>query len=64
VGGRVTLGKVEYTGFWWGNLRKGDNLEDPGIYERIILSWIFGKWNVRTWIVLMWLGIGTGGGHL
>jgi hypothetical protein len=20
-----------YTGFWWGNLRKTDNLEDPGI---------------------------------
>jgi hypothetical protein len=22
-----------YTGFWWGNLRKRDNLEDPGIDE-------------------------------
>jgi hypothetical protein len=22
-----------YTGFWWGNLRKRDHLEDPGIYE-------------------------------
>ena len=20
-----------YTGFWWGNLREGDHLEDPGV---------------------------------
>jgi hypothetical protein len=30
-------------GFWWGNVREGDHLEDPGIDERIILGWIFGK---------------------
>jgi hypothetical protein len=29
------------TGFWWGNLRKGDHLENPGVDERIILKWIF-----------------------
>jgi len=27
-----------YTGFWWGNLRERDHLEDPGIDGRIILS--------------------------
>ena len=25
-----------YTGFWWGNLRERDNLEDPDIDGRII----------------------------
>jgi hypothetical protein len=26
-----------YTGFWWGNLRERDHLEDPGVNWRIIL---------------------------
>jgi hypothetical protein len=32
-----------YIGFWWGNLRERDHLEDPGIDGRIILRWIFRK---------------------
>ena len=31
-----------HTGFWWGNLRDRDHLEDPGIDGRI-LHWIFRK---------------------
>jgi len=26
-----------YTGFWWGNLRERNHLEDPGVDGRIIL---------------------------
>jgi len=33
-----------HTGFWRGNLRERDNLEDPGIIEKIILKWIIKKW--------------------
>jgi len=41
-------GKEEvYTGFLWGTLREGDHLEDPGINGRIILKWIFRKWDGR-----------------
>jgi hypothetical protein len=32
-----TTTKEVYTGFWWGNLRIRNNLEDPGVEERIIL---------------------------
>jgi hypothetical protein len=32
-------------GFWWGNLRERDHLEDLGIDWRIILRWIFRKLN-------------------
>jgi hypothetical protein len=53
-----------YTGFWWGILRERDRLEDPSIDGRIILSWIFRKWDVAAWTVFIWFRIGTGGGHL
>jgi hypothetical protein len=51
-------------GFWWGNLRERDHLADPVVYGRIILKWIFRKWDVGVWNGSIWLRIGTGGGHL
>jgi len=38
-----------YTGFWWGNLRERDHLEDQAVDVRIILRWIFriGMWGRR-----------------
>jgi hypothetical protein len=34
-----------HTGFWWGNLREMNHLEDPSADEKIILRWIFRKGN-------------------
>jgi len=33
-------------GFWWGNLRERGHLGDPGVNGRIILRWVFRKWDV------------------
>jgi hypothetical protein len=48
----------------WGKLRERDHWEVPGVGGRIILGWIFGKWDVEVWIGLGWLGIETGGEQL
>jgi len=39
-------------------------LQDPGVDERMILRWIFRKWDVGAWIGPIGLRIGTGGGYL
>jgi len=36
-------GEKVHTGFWWGNLKERDHLEDPGMDGKIILRWIFRK---------------------
>jgi hypothetical protein len=42
-----------HTGFWWGNLRNRDHLEDTGVDGRIIFKWILKKWDeVMDWIEL------------
>jgi hypothetical protein len=61
---RMGEGRGAYR-IWWGNLREGDHLEDPGIDGRIILngssrSGMGG--GARTGLI--WLRIGTGGGLL
>jgi hypothetical protein len=39
-------------------------LEEPDVGGRIILKWIFKKWDVEAWTGLIWLRIGTGAGFL
>jgi len=51
---RVLMGKPEGKG------HRGDT----GVDGRIIIRWIFRKWDVGLWTGSSWLRIGTGGGHL
>jgi hypothetical protein len=50
--------------FWWGNLREGNSWGDRGVDGRIMLGWIFKKWDVGVRTGLGWLRIGTGAGRL
>jgi hypothetical protein len=47
-------------GFFWNNLRDGDNFEVPGLDWRPILKWIFEKSVGRSWAGSIWLRIETG----
>jgi hypothetical protein len=52
------------TGFWWGGLREREHRGDRDVDGRIILGWVFRKWEgvVRTgW---SWLRIRTDDGNL
>ena len=43
-----------FIGFWWGNRKERDHLEESAVDGRIILRWIFRKWDVGDvdWIEL------------
>jgi hypothetical protein len=53
-----------YRGFWWRNLKERDHLGDPDVDGRIILRWIFRKWEEGVGTGYSWLRIGTGGRNL
>jgi hypothetical protein len=43
-----------HTVFWWGDPREGNHFGDPGVDRRIILKWIFKKWDGgMDWIELV-----------
>ena len=46
-----------------GDVRERDHVEDPGVDGRIILRWIFRRWDVGVWTGLR-LRIGAVGGLL
>ena len=62
--GHVARMGEECTGFWWGNLKERDHCGDPDADGRIILRWIFRKWEGVVRNGWSWLRIGIGGGHL
>jgi hypothetical protein len=45
-------------------LNERDHWGDPGVDGRIILRWIFRKWDRGVWTEFSWLRIGTVGGYL
>ena len=47
-----------------GYLRERDHRGDPDVDGRIIIRWIFRKWEGVVGTEWSWLRIGTGGGHL
>jgi hypothetical protein len=51
------------TGFWWGSLRERNHWGDRDVDVRIILRWIFRKWEGVVGTGWNWLRIGIGGGH-
>ena len=53
-----------YTVFRWGKLRETDHMEEPIVDGRIILRWIFRKFDVGAWTGSSWFRRGTGGEHL
>jgi len=58
------MGREVYAGFWRGNLRERDHSENLRTDGRIILRWIFRKWDVEAWTESIQLRTGTGSRHL
>jgi hypothetical protein len=40
------------------------DLENPNVDGRIILRWMFRKWDVGVWVGSIWLRKGTGNGDV
>jgi hypothetical protein len=49
-----------FAGVWCKNPRERNEWVDPGVDRKILLRWIFRKWDVGLWTGLSWLRIETG----
>ena len=59
------MGRVKmYTRTWWGNLRGRDHLKDLCVEWEDNIKMDLQAAGCGTWTGLIWLRIGTGGGHL
>jgi hypothetical protein len=56
------LGKERSIQGFGGEPEGRDHLKDPGVDGMII--WIFKKWDGVAWTGLIWLRLGTVGGHI
>jgi len=50
-------------GLWWKDLRERDSLENLGTDRRIIVKWVFKKWDGDAWNGLIWFRTGIEAGH-
>jgi hypothetical protein len=50
------------TGFLWVGLKGRVHFEDLFVDGRIILKWIFKRWDAEARVGLIWVRTGTGGG--
>ena len=53
VGHVASMGHEKYIQGFGGELRERDHLEDVSVDGRIILKWIFKKWDEEAWIGLV-----------
>jgi hypothetical protein len=69
LGDKIKMGRLVacmrrgevHIGFWWGNMRERDHLEDSGIDGRVILNWIFKKWmEGGGWGSVYWIDVAQG----
>ena len=53
-----------YIGLLCKNRKEREHMGDPDVEGKIILRWIFRKWDVELWTGSGWLSIGKGGGYV